>query len=565
MFTLKEFTLLEMFNNTLKRFPNRNALGMGDDKPITYKELNHKINEAIDFLDNQGISSGDKVVILSDNMPQWVITYFAITFMGAIVVPILKDFHSNEIMHIIRHSGSKLIFVSSQLFDKINVDYTGTDIPLVMIENMEIIPHYMGKDRFREYFNEKTAKLTKMKHKALKAIGLKKYKVKEEDIAAIIYTSGTTGQSKGVMLSHKNLVYNAYTTIQGIQRINEYDRLISILPLAHTYECTIGMIIPMMAGSYVYYLDRPPTPSVLIPACQKIKPTMILTVPLIIEKIFKIQLYPQFNRNKLLSFLYKIPNTRKILHKIAGKKLQALFGGKIHFFGIGGAKLSYEVERFLWEGGFPYSIGYGLTEASPLIAGQTPSKMKFRSTGIPVPGLEVKIDDPDPQTKEGEILVRGGSVMKGYYNDPQRTAEVFTKDGFFKTGDLGILNKDNYLYIKGRIKNVIISSSGENIYVEEVESVINQHELVLESMVFYANSKLQARVFLNYEIIDMQKGTGISTANTAQREIDKLLEKIRLQVNENLSSYTRLIKLIEHKAPFEKTPTMKIKRFLYDN
>ena len=195
-------------------------------------------------LDNQGISSGDKVVILSDNMPQWVITYFAITFMGAIVVPILKDFHSNEIMHIIRHSGSKLIFVSSQLFDKINVDYTGTDIPLVMIENMEIIPHYMGKDRFREYFNEKTAKLTKMKHKALKAIGLKKYKVKEEDIAAIIYTSGTTGQSKGVMLSHKNLVYNAYTTIQGIQRINEYDRLISILPLAHTYECTIGMIIP---------------------------------------------------------------------------------------------------------------------------------------------------------------------------------------------------------------------------------------------------------------------------------------------------------------------------------
>nr|HPK41338.1 AMP-binding protein [Candidatus Cloacimonadota bacterium] len=315
----------------------------------------------------------------------------------------------------------------------------------------------------------------------------------------------------------------------------------------------------------IYYLDRPPTPSVLIPVCQKIKPTMILTVPLIIEKIFKIQIYPQFTKNKLLRFFYKIPNTRRILHKIAGKKLLALFGGMIHFFGIGGAKLSYEVERFLWEAGFPYAIGYGLTETSPLIAGQTPSKMKFRSTGIPVPGMEVKIDKASPDHKEGEILIRGDNVMKGYFNDPERTAEVFTDDGFFRTGDLGILDKDNYLYIKGRIKNVIIEASGKNIYPEEIESVINQHELVLESMVFYSNNRLQARVFLNYEVIDLQKGLQKISANAAQKEIDKLLESIRLQINENLSSYTKIMKLIEHKAPFDKTPTMKIKRFLYED
>lgn len=565
MHSLKEFTLLAMFNRTLDRFPDHNALGMGKDKPITYRQLNQRINEVIDFLDLQNISAGDKVAILSDNMPQWVIAYMAITFMGAVAVPILKDFHSNEIMHIIRHSETKLIFVSQQLFDKINVDYTGTNIPLVMIENFEIIPHYMKKEGLREFVSEQTAKLTKIKKKAMKAIGLKKHKVTEDDLAALIYTSGTTGQSKGVMLTHKNLVYDAYATKKGIQNVDENDRLISILPLAHTYECTIGMIIPIMSGSFIYYLDRPPTPSVLIPVCQKIKPTMILTVPLIIEKIFKIQIYPQFTKNKLLRFLYKIPNTRRILHKIAGKKLLALFGGKVHFFGIGGAKLSYEVERFLWEAGFPYAIGYGLTETSPLIAGQTPSKMKFRSTGIPVPGMEVKIDKASPDHKEGEILIRGDNVMKGYFNDPERTAEVFTDDGFFRTGDLGILDKDNYLYIKGRIKNVIIEASGKNIYPEEIESVINQHELVLESMVFYSNNRLQARVFLNYEVIDLQKGLQKISANAAQKEIDKLLESIRLQINENLSSYTKIMKLIEHKAPFDKTPTMKIKRFLYED
>ncbi len=563
--TLNHFTLPEMFKNTVNQFGKRNCLSMVNGNPLTYHQVNQKIYEIVDFLEEQGVESGDKVAILSENMPQWGIAYLAITFMGAIAVPILKDFHSNEIMHIIKHSGTKLIFVSNNLYDKINVDYTGTQIPLVMIENFEVIPHYMPKDKLSEFLSEKSAQLTKMKNKALKAIGLKRHQVNEDDLAAIIYTSGTTGQSKGVMLTHKNLVYNAYTTKKGIQKVDENDRLISILPLAHTYECTIGLIIPMMSGSCVYYLDRPPTASILIPACQKLKPTMILTVPLIIEKIFKVQIYPQLNKNKLFRLLYKIPNTRKLLHKIAGKKLLALFGGKVHFFGIGGAKLSYEVERFLWEAGFPYAIGYGLTETSPLIAGQTPVKMKFRSTGITIPGIDVRIADSNPLTGEGEIQVRGDTVMRGYYNDPERTKEAFTEDGFFKTGDLGVLKKDNYLYIKGRLKNVIIGPSGENNYPEEVESIINQNELVLESMVFYANEKIQARVFLNYEIIDKEIGVDKVSSKTAQKQIDKILEQIRQQTNESLSAYSRIVRFIEQKEPFEKTPTMKIKRFLYES
>jgi long-chain acyl-CoA synthetase len=320
----------------------------------------------------------------------------------------------------------------------------------------------------------------------------------------------------------------------------------------------------MMKGSSVYYIDKPPTASVLIPAMQKIKPTMILTVPLIMEKIFKMQVHPQLNKNAVFKFLYKIPSTRKILHKLAGNKLQKMFGGKIHFFGIGGAMLSYEVEKFLWEAGFPYAIGYGLTETSPLIAGGGPKAMKFRSTGITIPGLEVRIDKPNPKTGEGEIQVKGDSVMIGYYKDPERTKEVFTEDGFFKTGDLGILKPTTYLYIKGRIKNVIIGPSGENIYPEELEAIINENELVLESMVYQSNERIIARVYLNYEMIDKELQNLSKGSSFAQKHIDKVLENIRIHVNNNVSAYSRIVKMIEQKEPFEKTPTLKIKRFLYE-
>jgi long-chain acyl-CoA synthetase len=319
----------------------------------------------------------------------------------------------------------------------------------------------------------------------------------------------------------------------------------------------------MMQGACVYYLDKPPTARVLIPAMQKIQPTMMLTVPLIIEKIFKLQIHPQLTKNLIMRELYKVPFLRKALHKVAGRKLMKTFGGKIHFFGIGGALLSTEVESFLFEAGFPYAIGYGLTETSPLIAGCTPAVVKFRSTGTVLPTLDVRIADPDPVTGIGEIQIKGDTVMKGYYRDKERTDKVFTPDGYFMTGDLGILKKKNYLYIKGRCKNVIIGPNGDNIYAEELEAKLNEHEGVLESLVMESGGMIVGRVFLNYESLDKQHGIANMSSVQAEKFIAKFLEDIRTHLNNNVSSFSRIHKLIEQKEPFEKTPTQKIKRFLY--
>jgi long-chain acyl-CoA synthetase len=434
---------------------------------------------------------------------------------------------------------------------------------MVMIENFELIAPETTKANLKELINSGSVSFAKFKAKAMKAVGLIKAEVAEDDIAAIIYTSGTTGSSKGVMLTHKNLVMDAFLTVSHIQKIVPSDCFISILPLSHTYECTIGFIIPMMQGACVYYLDKPPTARVLVPAMQKIRPTMILSVPLVIEKIFKLQIYPQLNKNIIFKELYKIPLTRKLLHKVAGKKLMKTFGGRIHFFGIGGALLSPEVERFLYEAGFPYAIGYGLTETSPLIAGCTPSIVKFRATGIIIPGVEARIDSPDPRTKEGEIQVKGPTVMKGYYRDKERTEQAFTPDGWFKTGDLGILTNKGYLYIKGRIKNVIIGSSGENIYPEELEAIINQQGNVLESLVYETEGTIAAKVYLNYEQIDKTIGIDKMSSVQAERQIKIILENIRAHVNKNVSAFSKINRIVEQKEPFEKTPTQKIKRFLY--
>ena len=559
---LNAWTLNELIERTCDSFPSRPALSMVDGEPITYAQLKEQLEEIRKLLSDYGIVRGDRVAILSQNMPNWGVAYLAITTLGAIVVPILVDFHVNEILHILKHSGSKLVFVSAQQYDKIGYSELDPFPVMVDMETFEPVEPHLPQGKVLDFIQERSRDINRLKRRALEAVGLVSAEVHEEDLAAIIYTSGTTGSSKGVMLSHKNLVLDAHLTLK-IQELNENDRLISILPLPHTYECTIGFLIPMMQGACVYYLDKPPTARILIPAMQKIRPTMILTVPLIIEKIFKLQVHPQLTKNLLMREAYKLPVMRKALHKVAGKKLMKTFGGKLHFFGIGGALLSYEVERFLYEAGFPYAIGYGLTETSPLIAGCTPAVVKFRSTGTVLPTLKVKIDNPDPKTGIGEILIKGDTVMKGYYRDKERTDQAFTEDGYFKTGDLGILKRKDYLYIKGRCKNVIIGPNGDNIYAEELEAKLNEQESVLESLVYESGKAIMARVFLNYEILDKNHGIGKMGAVHSEKFIAKHLEDIRKHVNANVSSFSKIHKLVEQKEPFEKTPTQKIKRFLY--
>jgi long-chain acyl-CoA synthetase len=432
----------------------------------------------------------------------------------------------------------------------------------ILIDDLTIIPPERTHDRLQQIIDQGSRELSRLKEVALRVTGKIAPEVREDDTASIIYTSGTTGHSKGVMLTHRNLAFDALATSELVD-VNEEDRFLSILPLSHSYECTLGLIAPVMLGSSVYYLDKPPSAGVLMPAMAKVRPTVMLSVPLIIEKIYKGRIHPKLTGNPVVRGLYRIPLIRRRLHAAAGKKLLDSFGGKLRIFTIGGAPLAPDVELFLREARFPYAIGYGLTETSPLIAGSPPESTRFRSTGFPVSGARIRIENPDPATGEGEILVRGSMVMKGYYKDPKRTADAMTSDGWFRTGDLGVFDRDGYLYIKGRLKNLILGPSGKNIYPEEIESTINEFDIVVESLVFQEDNQLAARVHLNYEELDKLFSRVHLTESQIRERMRSLLDDLRRQINARLSSFSRIQRLVEQREPFEKTPTQKIKRHLY--
>jgi long-chain acyl-CoA synthetase len=397
--------------------------------------------------------------------------------------------------------------------------------------------------------------------------------VKEDDTAAIIYTSGTTGRSKGVVLSHKNLAFTAMQSYQ-FHQITSSDIFLSLLPLSHTYENTIGMVYPIMYGASIYYLEKPPTASALLPALAKIRPTMMLSVPLIMEKLYKTQIQNKFTGNRFKRMIYKNPVFRKIIHRIAGKRLIETFGGRLAFFGIGGAKLDSRVERFLKEARFPYAIGYGLTETAPLLAGAGVHQTKIHSTGFAVLGVELKINHPDKKGV-GEIWAKGPNVMKGYYKNPEATSEVLTSDGWFRTGDFGKLDSFKRLYIKGRMKSTIIGASGENIYPEDIETVINSSRFVVESLVIEEDGFLVAKVLLDLDdlekniehiktVIEVKK----EKSRRAIREIDEKYhvwsQHFMKELNAKLNRVSQIKRVEIMDKPFEKTASQKIKRFLYE-
>jgi long-chain acyl-CoA synthetase len=498
------------------------------------------------MLEKNGICPGDKVAILSSNMPNWGIAFFAVTFMGAVAVPVLPDFSNTEVCNVLEHSEAKAIFISTSLLARIEGFKSDILKTAILIEDYSLLFSGEGAAGFEP-----------------DALPSRHYEVDEEDLASIIYTSGTTGRSKGVMLTHKNIVFNAMKGMV-IQPIDETDRFLSVLPLSHTYENTLGLILPMLAGSCVYYLRKPPTPAVLLPALAEVRPTMMLTVPLIIEKIYFNKILPAFRDKMVLKLLYQIPLFRKKLNEAAGKKLLKTFGGNLKFYGIGGAKLNKSVEKFLIEAKFPYAIGYGLTETAPLLAGANPKKSVFDSTGPKIEGIELIIHNPDKETGEGEIWAKGPNVMKGYYKEPEMTKEVLSPDGWFRTGDLGTLDSNNNLYIKGRLKNMIVGASGENIYPEEIESVINNFRFVVESLVIQQKGKLVAYVHLNMEELE-KKYHHLKEDMSRQFEEKKkeLLAELKEYVNSKVSKFSQINKVVNQPNPFQKTATLKIKRFLY--
>ena len=545
---LKKNTINELFNSSVSTFSNENSFSFVDEKPLTYGEVGVQANAIARALQERGIKKGDRVALLSENCPRWGISYFGTAKTCAINVPILTDFHKSEVHHIIRNSGSKVLFISSKLAHKIT-DVKLGDLELVVsvddqpfnADGLEVVPF----SEFQKQGDE-----------------IVEVDVDEDDLVEILYTSGTTGHSKGVMLSHANITTNAVSVIDFIE-IRSTDRMVSILPLAHSYECTCGLITSFLVGAKVFYIKGPPTAQTLLPAVEKIKPTIILSVPLIMEKIYKKKVLSQINSKAITKQLYTITPMRKLLNRIAGRKLYQAFGGELRFMVFGGAATPLDVEQFLTEGGFPYITGYGLTESAPILTANPEGKVKHQSAGIPVPPVQIRIDDPDPVTGIGEIVATGPNIMKGYYRNEEVTKQTFTKDGWLITGDRGYLDEDNYLFIKGRSKNLIVGPSGENIYPEEIEFHFSQNTYVLESLVFDEDGRIVARVHLDYDALDRDFNTSQLDESEAAKLIEKLLEDLRKEVNGKLANYSRVHRIIEQPEEFEKTPTKKIKRYLY--
>jgi len=550
---LEPYTLAELFDRSIHLYKNRPVLSKINENPMSYNEFSKKVASCVEILKENGIKKGDKVALLSENMPNWAVAYFSVTYIGAIIVPILPDFNPADVHHILRHSEAKGIFVSHkhqhtvEELEQSNISFV---INLDSLQQIEDLNNFSYIAQFRKKVRD-TIKKTE-----------EQYRPKEDDIAALLYTSGTTGHSKGVMLTHKNLVTNAMSSF-SVLKITPDDVFLSMLPLAHTFECTVGLIVPILHGSSVVYLDKAPTPSILLKAFSKVRPTMMLSVPLVIEKIFKNKILTKINESFITRTLYKISFFKRLFHKKAGAKLKETFGGRLRFYGIGGAPLPTYVEEFLYDGDIPYVVGYGLTETAPLLCG-TPlnAQKKIGSTGPALYGVEIKIKDKN-ESGEGEILAKSPSVMLGYYKDEEKTKETFDEDGWFITGDLGYLDEDGYLFISGRSKNMILGPSGENIYPEQLESIINEHPLILDALVLEQNGKLIARIHLDYEQIDKLLKANERSDEEVRKDIQKMLEEMRVEMNTRFASFAKITKFVEQIEPFIKTPTKKIKRYLY--
>jgi len=563
LITLPKLTLKALFDHSISAYSDLPAVTFAGEEALTYRDVAKKVEKVQKVLQKYGIRQGDKVALYSENMPNWSIIYFAVTTMGAVIVPILPDFHISEAIHIANHAECRAAFISQKLFETMLDETQPPNMNLLVIVDRLLVLRKLSTPSTVEKVIQKSGEqFNKAMDKLGKEPSVKKpITIEEDDLAAIIYTSGTTGNSKGVMLSHKNLVFDA-TAAQKIVDIYPGDRFLSILPLAHTFECTVGMIIPFLNGASIHYIKKPPTPTILIKAMANVKPDFMLSVPLVMEKIYKNKVLPNFQKNIFIKMLYRIPWLRKKLNRIAGKKLIETFGGKIRFFGIGGAGISPAVELFLREADFPYCIGYGLTETAPILAGTNPEKTKYKAIGPAIPGVELELRDRDEEGN-GVLWARGPNVMKGYYKDPEKTAEVIDEKGWFNTEDIGYFDEEGYFFMSGRAKNIIIGPSGENIYPEQIEAVINLHDTVADSLVYDDKGTLTARIFLDYDKLDQQFGNTHKSETKVHQKIEKLLEEIRQDVNGRISAFSRIRKVIEQREPFVKTPTKKIKRYLY--
>ncbi|MDO4999756.1 MAG: AMP-binding protein [Bacteroidales bacterium] len=529
-------TLADLFDYASARYAGRTAAQFTTGgQTYTYAQYKESCENLSRILSNFGIGAFDKVAILSENMPHWGIAFFAVTAYGRIAVPMLNELSASEIDNILVHSETKAIFVSRRQLKKFSDEMLDRLSLVIDIEDFSFIKH----DDNAFTCDGRVATPNPM------------------DMAALIYTSGTTGSPKGVMLSHRNFCASVLDSWYA-QPENKRSVFLSILPMAHTYEMTLGLLYPYSVGARVCYLQRVPTPTVLIQTLKEVRPTTILSVPLIIEKMYKTSIVPTVRGSKFLSYLRD--HAPRLLCALVGFKLRKTFGGRLHFFGIGGAKLDPEVETFLHRASFPYGIGYGLTETAPLVCAASPFKTHIGTTGPRTHGVQIRLDNINPETGLGEITVKGPNVMMGYYKDYERTQSVLSQDGWFHTGDLASMDAKGRFSIRGRLRNMIVGASGENIYPEEIEHVINSMDGISESLVIERDGRLVALVKYDENALDWN----LEGQDKFIEELEKRRQAVLDFINQKVSKFSKIKDVEIQKEPFNKTATHKIRRFLYE-
>ncbi|HDP74451.1 MAG TPA: long-chain fatty acid--CoA ligase [Bacteroidales bacterium] len=520
---------------------------------IHYYDLARKIEKIHIIFEKTGIEKGDKIALIGRNSSHWAVAFLAIVTYGAVVVPILPEFKPDNVHHIVNHSDSFVLFTGDSIWENLDESQMRNVKCIISLTKFTIL-HENSPFSITNMRNSVDELFNQRHPNGFTPNDVRFYRdEKPNDVCVINYTSGTTGFSKGVMLPYRSLWSNMVFADKVID-LQPGDRQVSILPLAHAYGAAFEFIYQVTKGCHIHFLTRNPSPKIILEAFDEIKPKVVLAVPLIIEKIYKKNIIEALKRPSL-KMLLKVPIIDRRIKKEINKKLTSIFGGNFIEVIIGGAALNPEVESFLRDIGFRYTVGYGMTECGPIITYDSWKSTKLHSAGKAVVNMEVKIDSDDPQNTVGEVLVKGTNVMLGYYKNDEATKHAIDADGWLHTGDLGIIDAEGYLYIKGRSKNMILGPNGQNIYPEEVEGIVNNLPYVQESLVIEQEGKLIALVFPDFDSADKD---GVKTG-----ALEGIMEENRSELNKNLPSYSQIAKIKVYPEEFEKTPKRSIKRYLY--
>ena len=525
----------------------------GDSNTLLYKDLAREIARLHILFDKLEIKKGTKIALIGKNTRQWCIAYMATITYGAVIVPILQDFHPDNVHHIVNHSESELLFVNDSVWEGLEEGQMSHLTGIFTLSDFSCI-YDNSKKHIKSIIQNLDNEMTRKYPNGFTKDDIVYASVDNSEMVLINYTSGTTGFSKGVMLLANNLAGNV-TYAKKLDLLFRGDRVVSFLPLAHAYGCAFDFLYALSEGVHVTLLGKAPSPKILAAAFSEIKPNLIVTVPLVIEKLYKKAILPKLEKSSIKMAL-KIPLVKDQIYAKIRKGLVDALGGSFTEVIIGGAAFNKEVESFLHKIKFPFTVGYGMTECAPLISYDHHYDFVPTSCGKILSIMEVRVDSPDPYNTLGEIQVRGENVMKGYYKNEEATKAAFTEDGWLKTGDLGTIDKDSRIYLRGRSKTMILGASGQNIFPEEIEAKLNNLPYVTESLVVTRNNKLVALVYPDYETMNV---TGLSST-----DLDAIMEENKQVLNKSVANYETISTIHIYPTEFEKTPKKSIKRYLYE-